>query len=91
MSLNGIHQDNKKAQGIDDDKILDTMHMLQGVEVDLLLVELEFPVDFSILQSLDIWFDDTSAKNGTTDKKGTMSLRTDKSSSGMVGTSSEAV
>ena len=50
-------------QGIDDDNILETMPMMQDVEVDLILVDLEISNDFIILQSPDIWIADTDASN----------------------------
>ena len=40
-SLGNVIQENKNVQGINDDKMLDMVPMLQDVEVDLILVNLK--------------------------------------------------
>ena len=51
--------------------------------MDLILVDLEIPKDFSILQNQEIWIADTGALNdGTTHKKGITNSRKDESSMG---------
>ena len=60
--------------------MLDVMHMLQDVKVDLILEDIEIPKDFNILQSADVWIVDTFASNdGTTQRKCIMYLRKGKS------------
>ena len=60
-SLDNPIQDNGNLGGNDDDNILDIMPKVQDVEV--ILVDLEVPKDFSILQSPDIWVANTGAFN----------------------------
>ena len=67
-------------QGINDDNILDTMPMLQDLEVDLILTCLEISKKVSILQSPDIWIANTGASNDSTaHNKDIINLRKDES------------
>ena len=62
--------------------MLDMLLMVQDVEVDLILVDLEIPKGFSILNSPDIWIANTGVSNdGTAHKKGITNLTKDESSS----------
>ena len=71
--LEDVIQDDENVQGIDDDNMLNIKPMVQEVEVDLILMDLWVPKDFSIQQSPDIWIADTGTLNdGTEHKKGLM-------------------
>ena len=52
--LKDIIQEYKNAQEINNNKMLDIMHVLQNVEVDLVLLDLEIQKDLNILQSLNM-------------------------------------
>ena len=49
-SLDYVIQENKNLQGIDDDSMLDILPMVQGIEVNPILINLKISKDFSILQ-----------------------------------------
>ena len=62
------------------------MTMLQDVEADLILMDLEIPKNFSILEHPDIQINDSGALNDdTAHKKGIIILRKDESSSSIMG------
>ena len=73
-------------QVINDGNLLGIMLTLQDVAVDLILVDLEIPKDFSLLPCPGIWIANSGAlNNGTSCMKGTINLRKDESPSCTMG------
>ena len=62
-SRDDLIRENRKMQSIDDDNLLDIMPMLQYVEVQMILVDLEIPNNFSAVWSTVVWIANIGASN----------------------------